>query len=89
MLSRIVLMVALVVGAGCDGGDSCRPDETRCHGDTVEVCDAEGSWVHLADCRGVTASVEPSWQCCEVERSADAGVIHACLPASECSEVAR
>jgi hypothetical protein len=89
MLSRIVLGVGLLMSTACDNGDSCRPEETRCHGDTVEVCDADGYWAPLANCLGVTASVEPSWRCCEVDGFGDAGVVHACLPASDCKEVGR
>ncbi len=88
MVGRIILVAALVVSAACDGVD-CRAGATRCTGDTVEVCDANGHWEHLADCSGVTDSTEPSWECCALEGFGDAGVLHACLPASECAEVSR
>jgi hypothetical protein len=88
MLSRMVVVAALMVGAGCDG-DPCRAGETQCRGETVEVCDADGNWASIANCLDVTASAQPSWQCCGVEREADAGAIHACLPREECAEAAR
>jgi hypothetical protein len=89
MLSRIVMVAALMASAGCHEGDDCRAGKTRCRGETVEVCDASGNWVDIANCMNVTASEEPSWLCCPVEDQGDAGAVHACLPRSECAEAAR
>jgi hypothetical protein len=88
MLFKIVMGAALVVSAAC-GGEPCRAGDTRCRGETVEVCDPNGNWASIANCLDVTASEEPSWRCCAVDGLGDAGAIHACLPSSECAEASR
>jgi hypothetical protein len=81
---RMLMVVALMMSAACDT-DHCRAGDTRCRGENVEVCDAHGNWVDVANCSEVTASEQPSWQCCALDRPDDAGTVHACLPRGECN----
>jgi hypothetical protein len=83
------LVVALLIGAVACDGDDCAFGKTRCSGESVEICAADGRWEPIANCLDVTASDEPSWRCCAVSGEPDAGAIHACLPASKCVEAAQ
>ncbi len=87
MRTWLMVMVLLAGLAACDG-DDCDAGSTRCSAETVELCVA-GRWRSIANCLDVTASDEPAWSCCPVSGGPDAGAVHACLPTSECMEVAQ
>jgi hypothetical protein len=77
------LWLALVL-AGCEHGD-CATGTTRCGEGRVEVCDGDGRWSAIADCREVSAQQQAPWACCAVPRAEDGGTpVHACLPQQEC-----
>lgn len=44
-----IASVAALVGCGAEDGP-CHESDSRCQGNTVEVCDAKGEWKSLADC---------------------------------------
>ena len=86
-MTKIVLGAVLIIMSAACTEEHCRAGSTRCRGETVEVCDANGTWADVADCLNVTGSEVPSWRCCAIDELADAGALHACLPQTECAEV--
>lgn len=82
------VMMALCMTAGACDDDDCDSGSTRCSAETVELC-VDNRWQSIANCLDVTASDEPVWGCCPVSGGPDAGAVHACLPATECAEVAQ
>lgn len=59
--------------------DGCTPEETKCDGTKVVICNASEDWELVMDC----SEVEPfvlDWTCCYLEVLSDYG----CLPAEEC-----
>jgi len=72
LLAVIVIIVALGL-LGCH--DGCEPEETRCFGTCVEICNADGDWETVIDCDMVEPA-DMDWQCCfdaEFEE-------HGCVP---------
>ena len=61
----------------------CTPNETRCTGTLVEVCDADGQWDLAEDCAAVSGDEEPLWTCCPVPADELGPAGHACLPAAD------
>jgi len=43
------LLVILWLNCGCH--DGCKPDDTRCHGTRVELCDQAKDWNMVLDCK--------------------------------------
>lgn len=56
--------LALLLGAGivvrCH--DACVVRDTRCHGATVQECDADGAWYAVVDCAAVGGA---AFECCD------------------------
>ena len=79
----VILALAVCFGAvACD--DGCEPNETRCNGQKIEICDSSDNWVESMDCADVWDVVD--WACCDV-----AGLDgyydqdNTCLPVDECA----
>lgn len=76
----IIGLAALAIAAAClasllSGCADCRPSDTRCAGDVLEVCDGDGQWETGQDCGDVLPG---SWACCELDAGAE------CAPIEEC-----
>jgi hypothetical protein len=87
LFGSLTLVVAFV-GSGCPFGQYCRPTETRCQGNTVEICDSTEHWTRLMPCDEVGREFAEQWMCCEVsiEEKGQTTWEHTCLPASECQK---
>lgn len=74
---RLLIPVVLLL-AGCPT-PVCEPMETRCNGQTAEICGSDGIWRVLMEC-------EPEGMVCCYMPQDDAGMPsgHTCLP--ECAE---
>ncbi|MCP4677320.1 MAG: hypothetical protein GY854_17760 [Deltaproteobacteria bacterium] len=67
----------------------CEPDETRCHGNKVEVCNGDGEWCEVMNCDEL-GDDGAAWTCCLVDlEDWDFGDVHTCLPAEQCIETDR
>lgn len=71
-----IVVLGTVAGVGCPT-PVCDPTETRCSGQTAEICGSDGVWRVLLDCPA------DGMVCCAVEQDLDAGTPsgHTCLPA--------
>ena len=77
---RAFLLLALVAGVSCI--PVCQVEQSRCHGDSVQVCDANGRWQEVMDCADVVGPEGTAWLCGSLP-DGDAGVTNACLPEAE------
>ncbi len=83
-MREVFFLLAFLTPQLCSCVPVCETKETRCNGALVEVCDSNGQWQRVMDCAEVTDPEGLAWSCCPA-RERDAGVVHACLPAAECS----
>lgn len=83
-MREVFFLLAFLTPQLCSCVPVCETKETRCNGALVEVCDSNGQWQRVLDCAAVTDPEGLAWSCCPA-REGDAGVMHACLPAAECS----
>ncbi len=44
--------------------DQCETEVTRCAGDAVEICNADGDWDVVMECGEVWSADGAEWQCC-------------------------
>jgi hypothetical protein len=81
MRDFLIGILALAIAAAClaalVGCADCRPSETRCSDDAVEICDGDGRWTEAQDCLAVLPG---SWACCELDAGAE------CAPEEECGD---
>jgi hypothetical protein len=72
---RVLVCLFLLALMGCPT-PVCDPTETRCVGETAEICGSDGLWRVLMECGG------EGMVCCRIEQDLDAGVPsgHTCLP---------
>ncbi len=84
LFGSLTLVVAFV-GSGCPFGQYCRPTETRCRGNTVEICDSTEHWAKLMSCDEVGGEPAEQWVCCEISSEEQGKTVkgHTCLPANE------
>ncbi len=84
LLGCLVLATA-TAGAGCPLWSYCRPTETRCRGNVVEVCDSTEHWARLMSCDEVAGEPAEQWICSEIssEEQGKTEKGHTCLPANE------
>lgn len=73
LLAAIVVIVVALASMSCH--DGCDPEETRCSGTRVEICNAEEDWELVMDCDSVEP-VEMDWQCCFEAEFEE----HGCVP---------
>ncbi len=77
MKNLMACLIVFVIGlSGCRGTDACTPNETRCNGNSAEICDSEQRWGAFMDCDQVGRYNAGTWVCAKPEQ--DAGVT--CLP---------
>lgn len=72
-------LVVPILGSACE---ECEPDEFRCEGRTLEICDADGRWAMHTKCDEIWVPSDDSekWTCCNVGDGPE------CLPQTECRE---
>ena len=86
-MCRQTILVILVIGffvlfSGCH--DGCEPEETKCDGDMVMVCNSAADWEQEADCSEIEDfGVGIEWTCCVDPEDG----VHACLPVEVCVSV--
>ena len=83
-MREVFFLLAFLTPQLCSCVPVCETKETRCNGALVEVCDSNGQWQRVMDCAEVADPEGLAWSC-RPAREGDAGVVHACLPAAECS----
>jgi hypothetical protein len=76
---KFIIILALVIVA-CEPGESCTPEETRCDGAFVQICDGDSDWTDVQDCGEVESISNPVWACC---LPADKD-FHTCMPKHDC-----
>jgi hypothetical protein len=60
---------------GLGKNDGCTPETTRCHGDILQICNADNNWELVATC----PDFEPGdWACCPI------GGEFACAKVEDC-----
>ncbi len=45
-------------------GEGCEAEVTRCAGNSVEICNADGDWDEVMDCSDVWSADGADWKCC-------------------------
>jgi hypothetical protein len=92
-MKKPFLIVLAVLAVGCDPRrtQECPPTTTRCVDNRVELCDAEGRWLVVADCDQLSRMSDLGWVCSAVPFLVDGGVVddHSCVPQHETALVAR
>lgn len=79
-LAVAIGVVTLGVALGSQACKECDPDAFRCAGSTLEICNADGRWMHHTDCKEIYSMAgETPWVCC---KDTDAGP--ECVPEEEC-----
>ncbi len=74
-----IACVAALAGCGDEVGP-CHESDSRCEGNTVEVCDAKGEWKSLADCGELSRLARRPLVCAYVPAT-DGGVEgNTCIP---------
>ncbi len=64
---KYLLFVLFVCSfAACD--DSCTPEDTRCRGRVVEICNTDSRWETVMDCSVVSPG---SWYCVPPDTDGD------------------
>lgn len=48
--------------AGCPA-PQCEVGQTRCNGETAEICDSAQQWSYRADCEFITQHSDGEWVC--------------------------
>ena len=87
ILGTLIVFTALT-GSGCPFGSYCRPTETRCLGNAVEVCDSTEHWARVMPCNEISSDLHEQWMCCEIsiEEQGQVSKEHTCLPTVECEK---
>ena len=88
MIRYVSAIVGLLVATSCRPTDGCTPAESRCTGQSAEICDSNGRWQTLADCDVVSEQSGAAFVCGYtplVVGSAGAGG-YTCLPKDSESE---
>jgi len=78
--AMIITLIAMSVFYGCDS-DECNPEETRCNGSIVEICNYEENWEYAINCDKIEdfdAGID--WMCCIDPYDG----VNSCLPSDEC-----
>jgi hypothetical protein len=83
-MREVFFLLAFLTPQLCSCVPVCDTKETRCNGSLVEVCDSNGQWQQVMNCAEVIGGDGAAWSCCPA-REGDAGLVHACLPADECT----
>lgn len=73
---KLLLAMCALALCACEPVDHCRVNDTRCSGQTAQVCDSDQRWVEIMNCDEVAAQSGGTWTC----RMLDDGSGHACLP---------
>ena len=69
----VLAFFVLMIFAACFGffvfvvtscSDQCETETTRCAGNAVEICNADGDWDVVMECDDVWSIDGASWQCC-------------------------
>jgi hypothetical protein len=81
MQQTAILLAALAV-ASCRPTDGCTPAESRCTGQTAEVCDSNGRWQTLADCDRVSEQSGAAFVCGATSLPEGGAPGYTCLPDS-------
>jgi hypothetical protein len=81
-----VVMVLAYMASGCD--DGCSPEETRCDGVMVQLCDGDGNWKNYSACSEVSVLtdaglVDVQMVCCEVNGEHLCELPDDCLPGGD------
>ena len=77
-----IAAAALGVLSAPSCSDDCAPTDTRCDGETVEICSSDGDrWETLMDCAEIWGGAA-SWVCCEDHALGG----YTCTPADECGQ---
>jgi len=70
--------------SACGPRALCTPQQTRCVGSFVEVCDADGRWRSTEDCAAIITEGsrpwEGAWKCCSVPADELGPEGHSCVP---------
>jgi hypothetical protein len=92
-MKKLFLIVLAVLALGCESRrtEECPPATTRCVDNLVELCDADGRWLVVADCDQLSRMSGTGWVCTPVPFVTDAGVVdeHSCVPKHETALVAQ
>ena len=92
-MMKLFLIALPVLAVGCEPRRSqdCHPTTTRCVDNLVELCDAEGQWLVVADCDQLSRMSGTGWVCTPVPFVTDGGVVdeHSCVPQQETALVAQ
>lgn len=75
----LAILSFIIFSAGCH--DGCEPEEMKCSGEKVMICNAETDWIVHDNCANVEDFGEGyDWTCCEDQEDG----IPACLPVEVC-----
>lgn len=87
--SIVAAVIAAFVLMHCRPIDGCTPESTRCVGPIAEICDADGRFHELADCRRVSEQSGGTFVCAAVDVTIGDGRImgHTCVPAVDAGVV--
>jgi len=78
----LVMLAFIIFSSGCH--DGCEPEEMKCEGSRVMICNAETDWEVHDDCADVEDfGQDLEWVCCEDPTDG----IPACLPIEACEEL--
>jgi hypothetical protein len=62
-LSWVALTLCILAGCANNGNSPCSPGQTRCVGDSAQVCLASGQWREFESCSNVGQHSGGTWQC--------------------------
>lgn len=75
----LAVLAFIIFSTGCH--DDCEPDEMKCAGDKIMICNAETDWEMHDNCANVEDfGAGHEWTCCEDPEDG----IPACLPVEVC-----
>ncbi len=89
MKKVLMMIVCTALTGACWPEPPCTPNETRCTGSFVEVCDEGGGWQNANDCGAIAGDGVEPWLCCWAPQDDLGPAAHACMPRDYCAEVAQ
>lgn len=76
ILLILIAVFIILQQIGCDKAE-CEPELTRCAKNIAQICNQDGFWENIIDCK----EIEENWICCWVEEEQ----LYSCLPQEECN----
>ncbi len=67
MTYRACLVILFISLATCMRPRECEPQQTRCYGSEVHVCNADGHWQEVLLCHEVGRNPDDRFECGEVD----------------------